>query len=130
MNRVSGYTNQLPIQIEIATQLIISIKSSKYTGSLGKPDSLVVVGHSFGSAISAGTVAANPEICDALILTGMREQDHHFQKSRLGTLTNNQEGFSYNGSNPVGFVEAAQLRIASSEDPRWRKLDTVRQPFL
>ncbi|EEA21881.1 hypothetical protein TMatcc_008695 [Talaromyces marneffei ATCC 18224] len=100
--KVSGYTNQLPIQIEIATQLIISIKSSKYTGSLGKPDSLVVVGHSFGSAISAGTVAANPEICDALILTG----------------------FSYNGSNPVGFVEAAQLRIASSEDPRWRKLDT------
>lgn len=71
---MSGYTNQLPIQIEIATQLINSIKSGKYTASLGKPGSLVVVGHSFGSSISAGTVAANPEICDALVLTGTREE--------------------------------------------------------
>lgn len=75
MNRISGYINQLPIQIEIATELINSIKSGKYTGSLGKPESLIVVGHSFGSSISAGTVVANPDICDALILTGMLEQD-------------------------------------------------------
>jgi hypothetical protein len=45
-------------------------------------------------------------------------------------MVNTQEGFSYNGSNPVGFVEAAQLRIASSEDRRWENLDSVRQPFL
>ncbi|KAF5016471.1 hypothetical protein F66182_11837, partial [Fusarium sp. NRRL 66182] len=57
---VSGYTNQLPIQIEIATQLINSIKSGEYTTFIGKPASLVVVGHSFGSSISAGAVVANP----------------------------------------------------------------------
>lgn len=45
-------------------------------------------------------------------------------------MTNINKGFSYNGSNPVGFVEAAQLRIASSEDRRWGNLDTVRSQIL
>ncbi|TVY22612.1 hypothetical protein LHYA1_G008564 [Lachnellula hyalina] len=100
---VSGYINQLPIQSEIAKQLARIVKSGRYPGSIGKPKSLVIVGHSFGSSISAAVAASEPDIADGLILTG----------------------FSYNGSNPNNFALAAQLKIASSLNPaKWNRLDT------
>ncbi|TVY92383.1 hypothetical protein LAWI1_G002284 [Lachnellula willkommii] len=100
---VSGYINQLPIQTEIAKQLAQIIKSGRYPGSIGKPKSLVLVGHSFGSAISATAAASDPDIADGLILTG----------------------FSYNGSNSNYFILAAQLQIASSQNPaKWNQLDS------
>ncbi|TVY40706.1 hypothetical protein LSUB1_G002412 [Lachnellula subtilissima] len=101
---VSGYINQLPIQTEIAKQLAQIVKSGRYPGSIGKPKSLVLVGHSFGSSISAAVAASEPDIADGLILTG----------------------FSYNGSNPNNFALAAQLQIASSQNPaKWNRLDTA-----
>lgn len=68
--RASGYTNQLSNQVAVALQLARLLKSGKYTGGLGTSKSLVLVGHSFGSSISAAAVVAQSDICDALILTG------------------------------------------------------------
>ncbi|TVY13744.1 hypothetical protein LARI1_G008200 [Lachnellula arida] len=105
---VSGYINQLPIQTEIAKQLAQIIKSGRYPGSIGKPKSLVLVGHSFGSAISATAAASDPNIADGLVLTG----------------------FSYNGSNSNYFILAAQLQMASSQNPaKWNQLDSTSMPM-
>jgi pimeloyl-ACP methyl ester carboxylesterase len=71
LNSVSGYQNQLSIQVEIAKQLAHIVRSGKYPGSIGKPKSLVLVGHSFGSSISAGVAVAEPDLIDGVIMTGM-----------------------------------------------------------
>jgi alpha-beta hydrolase superfamily lysophospholipase len=68
--RVSGFVNQATIQVAIAEELITSIRNGNYTSTLGKPKSLVLVGHSFGSIITAAVVTANPSITEGLILTG------------------------------------------------------------
>ena len=40
----------------------------------------------------------------------------------------NMSGFSYNGTNGAGFLEALQPRIAATQSPgKWRQLDTVRR---
>ncbi|KAH6663738.1 Alpha/Beta hydrolase protein [Halenospora varia] len=98
---VSGYVNQASIQVSILDQVARAVKAGKYTGLLGKPKSLVLVGHSFGSIISCAAVTASPDLADGLILTG----------------------FSFNGTNGAGFLEAFQPRIASDVDPKWRPLD-------
>ncbi|KAH9216272.1 Alpha/Beta hydrolase protein [Leptodontidium sp. 2 PMI_412] len=99
---VSGYVNQASIQIAILEELATSVKAGKYTGGFGAPKSLVLVGHSFGSVISAALVTAGPSIAEGLVLTG----------------------FSFNGTNGAGFLEAFQPRIASGESSKWAPLDT------
>lgn len=69
-NRVSGYVAQASNQISILQELATAVKSGKYTSSFGKPESLVLVGHSFGSVISAAAITATPALADGLILTG------------------------------------------------------------
>jgi len=79
------------------------------------------VGHSFGSSISAGVAVSEPDIIDGIIMTGM-----FLHRRRSTCVITLLEGFSYNGSNPINFPLAAQLKIAASYDPRkWGKLDTV-----
>jgi alpha-beta hydrolase superfamily lysophospholipase len=92
-------------QVEILKSLAASIKKGKYT-TIGKPEKLVLVGHSLGSGISTATAADVPSIADGLILTG----------------------WSYNatGNNGNGFLETAQLRIANGVQKKWVKYDTVR----
>ncbi|KAK0124060.1 hypothetical protein ONS95_009046 [Cadophora gregata] len=100
---VSGYVNQASIQIAILEELATSVRAGKDIGALGSPKSLVLVGHSFGSVLSAALVTAKPLIAEGLILTG----------------------FSFNGTNGAGFLEAFQPRIASGESPKWKSLDSV-----
>lgn len=69
MIRVSGYDNQLPIAIAVLSSLAKSVSRGTYT-TIGKPNHLVLVGHSYGSFISNGLVARTPEIADAVVLTG------------------------------------------------------------
>lgn len=71
MNRVSGYKNQLTIQVALATALAKAVKAGQYTGSIGVPEKLVLIGHSFGSAISGAIAASEPDLAQGLILTGM-----------------------------------------------------------
>ena len=66
----SGYENQCPIQIEILRSLSHLIRSGQYTGPIGVPDSIVLVGHSLGSALSAAAIAVEPSLAEGLILTG------------------------------------------------------------
>ncbi|KAL2060027.1 hypothetical protein VTL71DRAFT_9849 [Oculimacula yallundae] len=98
---ISGYVNQASIQIAILEELTTSVRAGKYTGALGTPKALVLVGHSFGSVLSSALVTAKPSIAEGLILTG----------------------FSFNGTNGDGFLEAFQPRIASGESSKWTSLD-------
>ena len=69
--RVSGYLNQNAIQTALGVAITKAVKAGKYTGSIGKPEKLVLVGHSYGSGISAQIASAEPELVDGLILTGL-----------------------------------------------------------
>ena len=103
---MSGYIAQLANQVAIVTELAKLVKAGEYVGGLGKPDAVVLVGHSFGSVISLNAVAERPELVDGVVLTG----------------------FSLNSTylNHNGFVEGIALRVASGQQPeRWGKLDTV-----
>ena len=62
--------NQLNIQIALGIELTKAIKAGKYTGAVGKPEKVVLVGHSYGSGISAGIVAAEVGLVDGVVLTG------------------------------------------------------------
>lgn len=73
VGRISGYVNQASIQTAILQELVAYIHKGKYTGELGIPKALVLVGHSFGSVISAAALTATPEIADGLVLTGRSE---------------------------------------------------------
>ncbi|KAF2831172.1 alpha/beta-hydrolase [Ophiobolus disseminans] len=95
---VSGYTNQASIQIEILASLATLIRSGKYTGPIGTPKSLVLVGHSFGTYTSNAVLIKYPKLADAAVLTGIAYAP-----------TNNQ---------PNLFLAALGLRIAAQHDPR------------
>ncbi|KIW12549.1 hypothetical protein PV08_09826 [Exophiala spinifera] len=104
-SRVSGYAAQLSNQVAILQRLVGTVRDTKYKDRFGRPKSVVLVGHSFGSGISLATVALDPTIADGLVLTGFS----------LNT--------SY--SNPIGFAMAAQPRIAALQNPqKWSQLDT------
>ncbi|MCJ1331865.1 hypothetical protein MMC10_008557 [Thelotrema lepadinum] len=67
---VQGEGAQLSQQISIAFELATNIRAGHYTASLGIPDKIALMGHSFGSAISHGVAAIAPQVADAIILTG------------------------------------------------------------
>ena len=102
--RISGYENQASNQIAVLDKLSALVKAGKYTHGIGKPTSLILVGHSYGSALTNGVVAANPAAADGIILTG----------------------FSHNVSaqNLVGTVDAFQSRIASGQASRFKGFDS------
>jgi pimeloyl-ACP methyl ester carboxylesterase len=114
--------SQAPIQVEILCSLSKSLRAGKYTGELGKPDKIVFVGHSFGSALSAAAVAGEPSAAVGLIMTGELETDILYIENVLNGLI----GWSYNGSNVPGFVDASGFRIAVQQSHRFRGLDKVR----
>jgi alpha-beta hydrolase superfamily lysophospholipase len=62
--------NQAAIQEAILTELATAVKSGNYTGSIGTPKSLVLVGHSLGSVLTNAVVRTSPMLADGLILTG------------------------------------------------------------
>lgn len=99
--RVSGYDNQLSIGIAILSSLAKSVRQGIYT-TIGKPKSLVLVGHSFGSFTSNALVARDPSIADAAILTG----------------------YGLNGSNSQLLLEAFTPRVARLQRRAFSNLDT------
>jgi pimeloyl-ACP methyl ester carboxylesterase len=84
------------IQVNILEQLSSLARSGKYTGSVAKPKSIVLLGHSFGSFISNALVVTQPGAADALLLTGM----------------------AYSGYNPQVILEAFNPRVASLQSPK------------
>ena len=93
--------NQGAIQVNILDQIARQIRAGKYTGTTGVPKKIIFVGHSYGSAISAATIAGAPDIADAVVLTGLAFAQN-FQV----------------------VTEAMAPRIASVQDKKWKDLDT------
>ncbi|KAK0666498.1 alpha/beta-hydrolase [Cercophora samala] len=103
--QVSGYVAQLSNQVAILAELTKLIKGGHYVGGTGRPSQTVLVGHSFGSAITSEVLRKNKKLVDGVVLTG----------------------FSYNSThlNGLEFLEAAGVRIAAQQQPgKWRQLDT------
>ena len=72
MVRVSGFDAQLNPQTSILASLIDMIRTdpTKWTLLAQAPESIIIVGHSFGSSITNSLVAAYPNLADAAIMTG------------------------------------------------------------
>lgn len=103
LHRLSGYVNQLSIQVDVLAELVKGVKAGTYTGSLGVPSKVVVLGFSFGSFVTTTLVATQPTLMDGAIFTGL--------------------GFSPTAFAP--FFEAYQPRIAYTQDPaRFGSLDS------
>ena len=101
--RLSGYVNGLSLQVEVLSHLVKAVRIGRYTGSLGVPKSLVVVGFSFGSFVTNTLVANEPTIMDGAVFTGL--------------------GFAPTAFAP--FLEAYNPRIASFANPKkFGELDT------
>ncbi|KAK7430696.1 hypothetical protein QQZ08_002740 [Neonectria magnoliae] len=96
--KVSGFTNQLRVQKAILVELAKTVKSGKFTGTLGKPDKLAVMGFSFGSFITHFAVAEKPGIADAAVLTAIN--------------------YNTTGLNSNGLVRSFVPRVASLQNPR------------
>ena len=103
---MKGYYAQLSNQAEVLTELTKLVKAGKYVGSIGKPKSVVLVGHSIGSNIATQAITNDLTLADGLILTG-----YTFNQSIL---------------NPKQTFGAIGFRIAKYQKPWvWGKLDTV-----
>lgn len=102
-SRISGFVNQLSIQQSILSQLVALIKSGKYTGTIGVPNSTVLIGHSFGSTLTHSFAKAEPSVVDAIILTGY---------SNNATLVK-----------PPVLISAWQFKIANLVRQVWSDLD-------
>jgi pimeloyl-ACP methyl ester carboxylesterase len=100
--------------------LATAVKSGNYTGSIGTPKSLVLVGHSFGSAITNAVVRTSPTLADGLILTGWS-----FLRSAYAKTVPKGFNFNVDVSRGSGVLETFQPRIASGEDSKWKALDNV-----
>ncbi|KAI9673741.1 MAG: hypothetical protein M1829_003978 [Trizodia sp. TS-e1964] len=104
-SRISGYVNQASIQIALLAQLTAQLKAGRLdAGKVPAPARTVLIGHSFGSALSNGLVAADPGAADALVLTGFAHQAE--------------------AQNFDGLISAWQAKIASGVSRRFRDHDS------
>ena len=95
--RISGYKIQLSIQSAILASLTKSLRQGHYTyPKFGTPRSLILIGHSFGSATSNAALVHVPSLVDAAVLTG----------------------FGLNGSSVGVNLQAFAPRIARLQRPR------------
>ena len=94
--RISGYVNQINIQVAILQELTNIVKSGDYTAQIGRPSKLAVMGFSLGSFITHAAIGSKPDIADAVVLTGI--------------------GLNSSGLNPNGLVRSFVPRIASQQD--------------
>lgn len=102
-SRLSGYVNGVALQVEVLSQLVKLVKTGQYTGSIGTPKSVVVLGFSFGSVVTNTLVSNEPTLMDGAVFTGL--------------------GYSPTAFAP--FLEAYQPRIASLQNPdKFGQLDT------
>ncbi|MCJ1451432.1 hypothetical protein MMC28_001769 [Mycoblastus sanguinarius] len=69
-SRISGFTNQFSIQPSILIELAGLLKAGKYTGNIGVPRAVTLIGHSFGSILTHGVAVYAPQAVDEIVLTG------------------------------------------------------------
>lgn len=68
-SRVSGYEIEINPQVEVLADILKSLRNGKYTDNI-RPTNLVLVGHSFGSAVSNYILGRHPELVEGAVLTG------------------------------------------------------------
>ncbi|MCJ1446737.1 MAG: hypothetical protein MMC23_007243 [Stictis urceolatum] len=95
--KISGYDAQINTSIAVLQGLAKLVRQGKYTGSIGKPSKLALLGFSYGSYTTHGAVALTPELADAVILTAI--------------------GFNKTGLNTNGLLRSFQHRIAQKSNP-------------
>lgn len=61
---------QVPTQVAILAKISEMVRNGQLSERIMKPEKLVHVGHSFGSLITNGLVAARPTLSDGIVLTG------------------------------------------------------------
>ncbi|KAL2800615.1 Alpha/Beta hydrolase protein [Aspergillus keveii] len=64
---------QVPTQVAILAEVSKLLQHGKLHKRISKPKKLVHVGHSFGSLITNGLVAASPSLSDGVVLTGFSQ---------------------------------------------------------
>jgi hypothetical protein len=96
--RISGFKNQISIAIAIIQRLSQFVRAGQYTGTVGVPSKIALMGFSFGSLATHGAISLTPEIADAVILTAI--------------------GFNMTGINVNGLVRSFVPRIAALQNPR------------
>jgi pimeloyl-ACP methyl ester carboxylesterase len=102
--KISGFVNQINIQVEILKELSKMVKSGEYTEAIGKPDKLALMGFSFGSYITHAAIGTSPDLADAVVLTAV--------------------GFNSTGINVNGLVRSFVPRIASLQNEKFNAWDT------
>ena len=95
--RISGYEAQISSAIAVLQGLAKLVRSGQYTGTIGKPSKVSLMGFSFGSYTVHGAIALTPEIADAVVLTAI--------------------GFNKTGLNVNGLVRSYNPRIAELQSP-------------
>ncbi|KAK4215333.1 Alpha/Beta hydrolase protein [Rhypophila decipiens] len=106
--QTSGYTVQINNQLEIVKKLAKLVKAGGENilpGKFGNPKKTVLVGHSFGSALSYFAVSDEPDLVDGVVLTGFST---NISASNQGTAL------------VAGFVP----RIANLMEKKWNGLDS------
>lgn len=95
--RISAFEIQLSIEAAVLVSLIKSVRDGKYIcPQIGKPKSIVLIGHSFGSATSNAALAQASSLVDAAVLTG----------------------YGLNGSSLTANLLGFAPRIARIQDPK------------
>lgn len=61
---------QVPTQVTILTKISEMIRNGQLSERIMRPKKVVHIGHSFGSLITNGLVAARPSLSDGIVLTG------------------------------------------------------------
>jgi alpha-beta hydrolase superfamily lysophospholipase len=106
VGREHGYVTRLATAVAALQQLAVVVRGGQYTGAIGRPTKLVLVGFSFGSYITHSTIASTPDITNAAVLTAIG----------LNITT---------GVNAKGLARSFISRIASLQNPqRFGALDT------
>ncbi|KAL9609827.1 MAG: hypothetical protein Q9167_005432 [Letrouitia subvulpina] len=113
--KISGYVNQINIQVSILAVLTKNIRAGQFTGEIGVPSSVVLVGHSFGSFTSNALVAAQPLIVDGIVMTGYSLNGGNtqiiFEGSRVAAIQNRKRF----GELDSGYITSADVYSTVSD---------------
>lgn len=113
-SRISGYEVEANPQVELLASLLKSLRKGAYTLDV-KPSKLVLVGHSFGSAVSNLVLGRYPELAEAAVLTGFSFANMSDPAAYTSGL-----GLSVFASRIVSSLpEAAKPQFASTFDDGW-----------
>ncbi|MCJ1379167.1 hypothetical protein MMC17_002267 [Xylographa soralifera] len=95
-DKISGFDAQISTAIAVLQRLTGLVRDGQYTGAVGKPRKVALLGFSFGSYTTHGAIALTPAMADAVVLTAI--------------------GFNSTGLNVNGLVRSYGLRVASQQN--------------